>query len=140
MKATHEHMIMERCLRLARKGAANVSPNPMVGCVIVRNGKIVGEGFHEKFGEPHAEIIAMEHAGNKTKGAALFVSLVEKFDVAVTLGNGPEVVNGRSIMGILMLAAVEGTVLKVTVEGDQAPEAMAEFEKFFKKQEEELPS
>ena len=75
MKVFNEHMIMERCLSLARKGAANVSPNPMVGCVIVQNGKIVGEGFHEKFGEPHAEIIAMEHAGKKTKGAVLFVSL-----------------------------------------------------------------
>ena len=49
-------------------------------------------------------------------------------------------VNGKSIMGILMLGAVEGTVLKITVEGNQAPEAMAEFEKFFNKQEEELVS
>jgi diaminohydroxyphosphoribosylaminopyrimidine deaminase/5-amino-6-(5-phosphoribosylamino)uracil reductase len=75
MNASNENMIMERCLGLARKGAGNVSPNPMVGCVIVRNGKIVGEGFHGKFGGPHAEIIALAHAGNKTKGATLYVNL-----------------------------------------------------------------
>lgn len=75
MKASNENMIMERCFMLARMGAGNVSPNPMVGCVIVRNGKIVGEGFHEEFGGPHAEIIALKRAGNKTKGAVLYVSL-----------------------------------------------------------------
>ena len=67
-------------------------------------------------------------------------SLVEKFDVTVTLAKGSEAVNGKSIMGILMLGAVAGTVLKVTVEGIEAEDAMAEFEKFFNKQEEELPS
>jgi diaminohydroxyphosphoribosylaminopyrimidine deaminase/5-amino-6-(5-phosphoribosylamino)uracil reductase len=75
MKASMENMIMERCLTLARKGAGSVSPNPMVGSVIVRDGKIVGEGFHEKFGGPHAEVIALKQAGNKTKGAVLYVSL-----------------------------------------------------------------
>jgi len=66
---------MQRCLELARKGAGMVNPNPMVGCVIVRNGKIVGEGFHKKFGGPHAEIFAMKRAGKKTKGATLYVNL-----------------------------------------------------------------
>jgi diaminohydroxyphosphoribosylaminopyrimidine deaminase/5-amino-6-(5-phosphoribosylamino)uracil reductase len=75
MNASDEHTIMDRCLMLARKGAGNVSPNPMVGCVIVRNGKIVGEGFHEKYGGPHAEIIALKLAGRKAKGAVLYVSL-----------------------------------------------------------------
>ena len=78
--------------------------------------------------------------GLHARPAALFVGLVEKHDVQVTLTKGDEKVNGRSIMGILMLGAVEGTVLRVTVEGKQAPEAMAEFEKFFSKQEEEPPS
>jgi len=75
MTASGEQRIMQRCLDLARKGAGKVNPNPMVGCVIVRNGKIVGEGFHEKFGGPHAEISALNHAGKNSKGSALFVSL-----------------------------------------------------------------
>jgi diaminohydroxyphosphoribosylaminopyrimidine deaminase/5-amino-6-(5-phosphoribosylamino)uracil reductase len=75
MKTFNENVMMRRCVELARKGAGMVNPNPMVGCVIVRNGKIVGEGFHKKFGGPHAEIIALKHAGKKTKGAALYVSL-----------------------------------------------------------------
>ena len=66
---------MQRCLELARKGAGKVNPNPMVGCVIVQNGKIVGEGFHRKFGGPHAEIFALKHAGKKAKGATLYVNL-----------------------------------------------------------------
>ena len=58
--------------------------------------------------------------------------------MTVTLAHGSEVVNGKSIMGILMLGAVAGTVLKITIEGAEASAAMAEFEKFFSKQEEEL--
>lgn len=66
---------MRHCLGLARQGAGKVNPNPMVGCVIIQNGKIIGEGFHRKFGGPHAEILALKQAGNKTKGAVLYVSL-----------------------------------------------------------------
>jgi diaminohydroxyphosphoribosylaminopyrimidine deaminase / 5-amino-6-(5-phosphoribosylamino)uracil reductase len=66
---------MRRCLDLARKGIGQVGPNPMVGCVIVRNGKIVGEGFHRQFGGPHAEIFAIVKAGRKAHGAVLFVNL-----------------------------------------------------------------
>ncbi len=84
------------------------------------------------------ELTVVNKKGLHARPAALFVGLVEKFDVTVTLAHGDEKVNGRSIMGILMLGAVVGTVLKVTVEGLQANEAMAEFEKFFNKQEEEL--
>jgi len=83
------------------------------------------------------ELTVVNKKGLHARPAALFVSLVEKFDVTVTLAKASEVVNGRSIMGILMLGAAEGTVLKITVEGNQAPAAMAEFEKFFSKQEEE---
>jgi len=86
------------------------------------------------------ELTVVNKKGLHARPAALFVGLVEKFDVTVTLTKGEEAVNGKSIMGILMLGAVAGTVLKVTVEGVQAPEAMAEFEKFFNKQEEELVS
>jgi phosphocarrier protein len=86
------------------------------------------------------ELTVVNKKGLHARPAAMFVGLVEKFDVTVTLAHGTEVVNGRSIMGILMLGAVVGTVLKITVEGDQAPAAMAEFERFFSKQEEELSS
>jgi phosphocarrier protein len=86
------------------------------------------------------EVTVVNKKGLHARPAALFVSLVEKFDVTVTLAKGPEAVNGRSIMGILMLGAVAGTVLKITVEGLEAEQAMAEFENFFNKQEEELVS
>jgi phosphotransferase system HPr (HPr) family protein len=76
--------------------------------------------------------------GLHARPAALFVSLVDKFNVTATLTKGEECINGKSIMGILMLGAAAGTVLKVTVEGDRAQEAMSEFEEFFSKQEEEL--
>ena len=75
MKAFDENIVMRHCLGLARQGAGKVNPNPMVGCVIIQNGKIIGEGFHRKFGGPHAEILALKQAGNKTKGAVLYVSL-----------------------------------------------------------------
>jgi diaminohydroxyphosphoribosylaminopyrimidine deaminase / 5-amino-6-(5-phosphoribosylamino)uracil reductase len=75
MRIFDERIFMQRCLRLAQKGAGKVNPNPMVGSVIVRNGEIVGEGFHEKFGGPHAEVFALTRAGKNAKGAALYVSL-----------------------------------------------------------------
>ena len=84
------------------------------------------------------EVVVLNKKGLHARPAAFFVGLVEKFDVTVTLGNSSETVNGKSIMGILMLGAVVGTVLKITVEGQEAPAAMAEFEKFFSAQEEEL--
>jgi diaminohydroxyphosphoribosylaminopyrimidine deaminase / 5-amino-6-(5-phosphoribosylamino)uracil reductase len=65
---------MRRALELAEKGRGRTSPNPMVGCVIVREGRVIGEGFHEKAGGPHAEIRAMAQAGDLS-GAALYVSL-----------------------------------------------------------------
>jgi len=66
---------MKRAISLARRGAGLVSPNPMVGSVIVRSGKIIGEGWHEKFGANHAEINAIENASGPVKGATLYVTL-----------------------------------------------------------------
>ncbi|WP_372369856.1 bifunctional diaminohydroxyphosphoribosylaminopyrimidine deaminase/5-amino-6-(5-phosphoribosylamino)uracil reductase RibD [Candidatus Uabimicrobium sp. HlEnr_7] len=66
---------MLRALELAKKSKGRTSPNPMVGAVIVRNGIIVGEGFHSRAGEYHAEIIAIEQAQDKARGATLFVNL-----------------------------------------------------------------
>lgn len=62
-------------LQLASLGQCTVSPNPMVGCVIVQNNIIVGSGFHQKAGEPHAEIIALRNAGEKSCNALMYVTL-----------------------------------------------------------------
>jgi diaminohydroxyphosphoribosylaminopyrimidine deaminase/5-amino-6-(5-phosphoribosylamino)uracil reductase len=66
---------MDRALELARRGEALASPNPMVGAVLVRNGRVVGEGFHTYEGIKHAEIIALERAGSKSRGATLYINL-----------------------------------------------------------------
>nr|WP_299409017.1 bifunctional diaminohydroxyphosphoribosylaminopyrimidine deaminase/5-amino-6-(5-phosphoribosylamino)uracil reductase RibD [Acaryochloris sp. IP29b_bin.148] len=67
--------MMRRCLQLAKQAAGFTTPNPLVGCVIERDGEIVGEGYHPKAGEPHAEVFALRAAGSKAKGATAYVSL-----------------------------------------------------------------
>ncbi|WP_397451165.1 bifunctional diaminohydroxyphosphoribosylaminopyrimidine deaminase/5-amino-6-(5-phosphoribosylamino)uracil reductase RibD [Pseudomonas sp. NA-150] len=66
---------MGRALELARKGIYTAHPNPRVGCVIVRDGEIVGEGWHVRAGEPHAEVHALRQAGDKAQGATAYVTL-----------------------------------------------------------------
>jgi len=66
---------MKRALTLARKGIGKTSPNPAVGCVIVKAGRIVGEGWHKKAGLPHAEINALTMAGSEAQGADVYVTL-----------------------------------------------------------------
>ncbi|RMH31049.1 MAG: bifunctional diaminohydroxyphosphoribosylaminopyrimidine deaminase/5-amino-6-(5-phosphoribosylamino)uracil reductase RibD [Nitrospirae bacterium] len=66
---------MQLALRLAAKGRGRTHPNPMVGAVIVRNGSIVGTGYHRRAGEPHAEILALQQAGSHARGATLYVTL-----------------------------------------------------------------
>ena len=66
---------MARALELARKGYYTTHPNPRVGCVIVKDGQIVGEGWHERTGEPHAEVHALRAAGDKARGATAYVTL-----------------------------------------------------------------
>ncbi len=66
---------MSRALELARRADARVEPNPRVGAVVVRDGRIVGEGFHAEAGRPHAEVLAIEAAGDAAKGATLYVTL-----------------------------------------------------------------
>lgn len=66
---------LERARRIAREGWGRVHPNPMVGCVLVRDGDVVAEGFHEAFGGPHAEIVALERALSAAEGATAYVSL-----------------------------------------------------------------
>jgi len=66
---------MARALRLAERGLLTTAPNPRVGCVLVRNGTVVGEGWHERAGEPHAEINALQQAGPQAAGATAYVTL-----------------------------------------------------------------
>ena len=70
-----EDGFMRTALKLARRGAGRVSPNPMVGAVIVKHGKIKGEGYHRFFGGAHAEINALEQAGKAAQGADIYVNL-----------------------------------------------------------------
>lgn len=66
---------MARALELARKGLYTTHPNPRVGCIIVRDGEVVGEGWHVRAGEPHAEVHALRAAGEKARGATAYVTL-----------------------------------------------------------------
>jgi len=71
----NDESYMKHALRLARKGEGWVSPNPMVGAVIVKNDRIIGEGYHRKFGEAHAEINALNQATEPAEGSTIYVTL-----------------------------------------------------------------
>lgn len=75
MEREQQLFFMQRALNLALKGRVSAPPNPWVGAVIVKDGQIVGEGFHHKPGSPHAEIVALQQAGAQARGATLFVTL-----------------------------------------------------------------
>jgi diaminohydroxyphosphoribosylaminopyrimidine deaminase/5-amino-6-(5-phosphoribosylamino)uracil reductase len=70
-----DHGYMARAIRLAEQGLYTATPNPRVGCVLVRDGEVVGEGWHERAGEPHAEVHALRAAGARARGATAYVSL-----------------------------------------------------------------
>ena len=70
-----DHGFMEQALELAGRGLYTTTPNPRVGCVIVKGGVLVGSGWHEKAGLPHAEVLALKEAGDRARGAALYVNL-----------------------------------------------------------------
>lgn len=70
-----DELYMARALELARRGRFTTMPNPNVGCVIVRDGEMVGEGWHQRAGEPHAEVHALRMAGEKARGATAYVTL-----------------------------------------------------------------
>lgn len=71
----NEQQFMEQALTLAKKGEGDVNPNPLVGALVVKEGKIVGQGYHRTFGGPHAEVFALDDAGEKAHGGTLYVNL-----------------------------------------------------------------
>ena len=66
-----DHEFMAEALRLGERGLYTTDPNPRVGCVIVKDGKIVGRGFHHKAGEAHAEVLALREAAGQVRGATV---------------------------------------------------------------------
>lgn len=91
-----DHGMMARALQLAERGLWTASPNPRVGCVLVRDGEIVGEGWHEKAGEPHAEVHALRAAGERARGATAYVTL----EPCAHHGRTPPCANALATAGI----------------------------------------
>jgi len=71
----HDEVYLKRCFELAAKGTGTVTPNPLVGAVLVKNGKVIGEGYHKKYGKAHAEVDALNNATEDAGGATLYCNL-----------------------------------------------------------------
>jgi len=85
----NDESYIKLAIEIAKKGMGSVSPNPLVGCVIIKNERIIGAGFHEKYGSNHAEVNAIERAVENVEGAALYVNL----EPCSHLGKTPPCVN-----------------------------------------------
>ena len=70
-----DEVFLKRCFELAAKGKGAVSPNPLVGAVVVKNGKVIGEGYHKNYGEAHAEVSAFNNLRGDAVGATLYCNL-----------------------------------------------------------------
>jgi diaminohydroxyphosphoribosylaminopyrimidine deaminase/5-amino-6-(5-phosphoribosylamino)uracil reductase len=97
----NDRRFMLRALKLAARGTGTVHPNPLVGAVIVKDGKTVGEGWHQKPGTPHAEILAIRNAGTRAKGAHLYVNL----EPCSHFGRTPPCVDAIARAGIVRIVA-----------------------------------
>ena len=75
MGIREDRIFISKALTLAEAGKGAVSPNPKVGCVLVKNGKIIGEGYHKKFGGKHAEVVAIQKAGSGLAGSTAYINL-----------------------------------------------------------------
>src|ERR1700685_4123047 len=75
MTRQQDEQFLSRAIHLAMKGRGHVEPNPMVGCVIVKNGKVIGEGYHQRYGEAHAEPNALASCTESPAGATAYVTL-----------------------------------------------------------------
>lgn len=97
----NDHLLMTRALRLAARGLTTTDPNPRVGCVIVRDGQVVGEGWHRQAGGPHAEIDALRQAGEQARGATVYVTL----EPCVHHGRTPPCVDALKAAGVARVVA-----------------------------------
>ena len=114
MTATQDTIWMAQALRLAERGLYTASPNPRVGCVLVREGAVVGEGWHERAGEPHAEVLALRAAGEAARGASAYVTL----EPCSHDGRTPPCVNALIAAGIArVVAAVQDPNPQVAGQG-----------------------
>ena len=75
MTTSQDAIYLAHALALAKKGLYTTDPNPRVGCVLVKSGRVVGEGAHARFGGPHAEVLALKKAGARAKGATAYTTL-----------------------------------------------------------------
>lgn len=141
---------MQKALRLAEKGRPRVSPNPMVGACVVKNGRLIAAGYHENYGGPHAEVAALRRAGTKARGATLYVTL----EPCATWGKTPPCVAAILKAGIRRVVigskdpnpknygrgvqALRQAGLQVLT-GILASEVKAQNESFFKLAQEGLP-
>ncbi len=99
-----DQLMMRRALELAELGAYTCRPNPMVGCVIARGDQIVGEGFHQRAGESHAEVHALKDAGAKARGATAYVTL----EPCAHMGKTPPCADALVRAGITRVVAAAG--------------------------------
>jgi diaminohydroxyphosphoribosylaminopyrimidine deaminase/5-amino-6-(5-phosphoribosylamino)uracil reductase len=132
---------MARALELARRGLGETNPNPMVGCVLVKRGRVVGEGWHQRAGGPHAEVQALRAAGGAARGATAYVTLEPCAHQGRTPPCAPALVQGgvRRVVAALRdpnpvvngrgLAILRRAGMEVTV-GVAADEAAALNERF----------
>ncbi len=95
---------MERALELAERGRGTTAPNPVVGAVVVLDGEVVGEGWHERPGGPHAEVVALEAAGERARGATLYVTL----EPCAHHGRTPPCVEAVVAAGVARVVAAVG--------------------------------
>ena len=102
-----ERGYLDRAIALAQRGWGRVHKNPMVGCVLVRDGEVVGEGWHGEFGGPHAERVALDRAGSRARGATAFVSLEPCAHVGKT-GRCTEALARAGVVRVVYAAADPG--------------------------------
>jgi len=114
MPAENDRVFMARALELAERGLFTTTPNPRVGCVLVKAGEVVGEGWHERAGEPHAEVNALRAAGERARSATAFVTL----EPCNHYGRTPPCVDALLTAGIArVVAAMEDPNPKVSGTG-----------------------
>ena len=96
-----DEQYMRRAIELAKRGMGYTSPNPMVGAVIVKDGRIIGEGWHERYGELHAERNALKHCKESPQGADIYVTLeLSSWKAATMCGGSDRSRYKKSICGL----------------------------------------